>query len=307
MVRYLVQRLLLALGVIVFVSALTFVLTEATVDPALAVAGEGATEETIQQVRKDYGFDRPLVERYLNWLGGIASGDLGESYRMRRPVADIIGEHLPVTLKLGFLSLIFAIVVAIPLGVLAAVKQNTWIDRFALSVSVVGQALPNFLFALLLIIIFGVNLRWLPISGSGTWQHFIMPTIALGYYAMPALMRLTRSGMIEALEADYVRTALAKGLSPFTVVFGHALQNAILPVVSLAAVQFGFMLGGSVIIEVVFGLNGLGYLARESIRRADLPVVQSIVLLISFFYVVLILLADILNGLLDPRVRSAST
>ncbi|GGC72332.1 ABC transporter permease [Chelatococcus reniformis] len=304
MARYLVQRLLLALGVIVFVSALTFALTEATVDPALAVAGEGATEEAIQQIRRQYGFDRPLVERYLGWLGGIASGDLGESYRMRRPVADIIGEHLPVTLKLGFLSLAFAILVAIPLGVLAAVRQNTWIDRFALSVSVIGQALPNFLFALLLIIVFGVNLRWLPISGSGTWQHFVMPTIALGYYAMPALMRLTRSGMIEALEADYVRTALAKGLSPGTVVFRHALQNAILPVVSLGAVQFGFMLGGSVIIEVVFGLNGLGYLARESIRRADLPVVQSIVLLISFFYVVLILLADVLNGLLDPRIRS---
>lgn len=304
MFGYLLQRLALALGVLIFVSGLTFALTEATVDPALTIAGEGASEDTIQQIRRDYGFDRPILERYVEWIGGVVQGDLGESYRMRRPVADIIAQHLPVTLTLGFASLAFAILLAIPLGVIAALRQNSWIDRLALTISVVGQAMPNFLFALLLIILFGVNLRWLPISGSSTWMHFVMPTIALGYYAMPALMRLTRTGMIEALEADYIRTALAKGLSPTRVIIGHALQNAILPVVSLAAVQFGFMLGGSVIIEVVFSLNGLGYLAWESIRRADLPMVQSIVLLISVFYVALIFLADMLNGLLDPRVRS---
>jgi peptide/nickel transport system permease protein len=307
MINYLLQRLALALGVILFVSGLTFALTEATVDPALTIAGEGASEETIQQIRQQFGFDRPIVVRYGEWIAGVLQGDLGQSYRMRRPVADIIGEHLPVTLKLGFSSLAFAILFAIPLGIIAAIRQNSWIDRTALAVSVVGQAMPNFLFALLLIIILGVNLRWLPISGSSSWLHFIMPTIALGYYAMPALMRLTRTGMIEALEADYIRTALAKGLSPARVVLSHALQNAILPVVSLAAVQFGFMLGGSVIIEVVFGLNGLGYLAWESIRRADLPMVQSIVLLISLFYVVLIFAADVLNGLLDPRVRTVAS
>jgi len=194
--------------------------------------------------------------------------------------------------------------VAIPLGVLAAVYRDTWVDRLALLVAVVGQAMPNFWFALTLILVFSVGLHWLPVSGNTTWQHFVLPAIALGYYAMPSLMRLTRAGMLEVLGADYIRTARAKGLSPARVVFKHALRNAIIPVVALAAVELGFMLGGSVVIESVYSMQGLGQLAWDSISRNDYPVVQAVVLIIAVFYIGLTFLADVLNAALDPRMRT---
>ena len=186
---------------------------------------------------------------------------------------------------------------------LAAVRPNSWVDRLALGLSVLGQALPSFWFALILIIVFGLKLRWLPVSGNATWEHFVLPAIALGYYATPAFMRLTRAGMLEVLASDYIRTARAKGLRPMTVLFKHALRNAIIPVVAVAAVQFGFMLGGSIVIESVFSLNGVGYLGWEAISRADFPVVQAIVLILACIYVLLTLLADMLNAVLDPRIR----
>jgi peptide/nickel transport system permease protein len=174
----------------------------------------------------------------------------------------------------------------------------------ALAISVMGQAMPSFWFGLIMIIFFGVYLRWLPISGSDTWRHFIMPTIALGYYATPAIMRLIRSGMIEVLASDHIRTARAKGLRWPSILFKHALRNAIIPVVAVAAVQLGFMLGGSIIIESVFALNGLGNLAWVSIGRSDLPVVQAIVLLLATIYVFLTFVADLVNAFLDPRIRN---
>ena len=204
---------------------------------------------------------------------------------------------------LGLASLVFALLVSVPLGVLAAIYKNTWIDRLCLVTAVVGQALPNFFFALLLIMFFSISLQLLPVSGSDTWLHFVMPTIALGYYVAPAFMRLIRAGMIEVLEADYIRTARAKGLPTRTVIFKHALRNAIIPVVALTAVQLGFLLGGSVVIETIFALDGLGYLAYQSIAFKDYPVMQIIVLLLSVIYVVLTLASDIANAWLDPRIR----
>jgi peptide/nickel transport system permease protein len=189
--------------------------------------------------------------------------------------------------------------------VLAAVRPNSFADRFALTLAVVGQAMPSFWFALTLILWLGVVWRLLPITGSDSWQNFVMPAIALGYYVTPAVMRLTRAGVIEVLSSDYIRTARAKGLRPMTVLFKHALRNAIIPVVSLTAVQFGFMLGGSIVIETIFQINGLGYLAWESIQRKDLPTMQAIVLVLSVIYVLLTLLADLLNAFLDPRLRVA--
>jgi peptide/nickel transport system permease protein len=230
-------------------------------------------------------------------------GDLGESPYMKQPVSDMIRARIGVTMTLGVCSLLFAVVVAIPLGILAAIRPNTWIDRIALTLSVLGQAMPSFWFGLIMIIIFGVILRWLPISGSDTPRHFIMPIIALGYYATPAFMRLTRSGMLEVLASDHIRTARAKGLKWGKILFKHALRNAIIPVVALAAVQLGFMLGGSFIIESVFALHGIGYLALVSISRSDLPVIQALVLLLALIYVVLTLIGDILNAFIDPRIR----
>jgi peptide/nickel transport system permease protein len=306
MLSYALKRVLLALLVAFTVSVAAFSLVRLAGDVATAIAGEGATAESVAVIRKQYGLDRPLPVQYAAWLGRTLHGDLGESLYFRQPVAGLVFDRLPVTMTLGALSIAFALLLSIPLGVVAALRPNSWIDRTALTIAVIGQAMPSFWFALLLILWFGVQLRWLPISGSDTWANFVLPAIALGYYAAPAIMRLTRAGMIEVLDADYIRTARAKGLAPMSVVFKHALRNAVIPVVALAAVQLGFVLGGSVVIETVFALHGLGYLAWESILQNDFPVVQAIVMLIAVIYVLLTLVADLANAWLDPRIRIAA-
>ncbi|RMS26072.1 Peptide ABC transporter, permease protein [Pseudomonas savastanoi] len=250
-----------------------------------------------------YGLNKPLVTQYFEWLADVVRLDLGDSFFFQESVYNLIASRLSITLGLGAMALSIALLIAIPLGVLAAVKRDTWIDRLALSIAVLGQAMPSFWFALMLIVVFSVTLKWLPVSGNSTWAHFVMPAIALGYYATPAIMRLTRAGMLDVLNSDYIRTARAKGLRPATVLFKHALRNALIPVVALAAVEFGFMLGGSVVIETVFSLQGIGQLAWDAIARDDFPVVQAVVLLIAVIYIVLTLLADVLNALLDPRIR----
>jgi ABC-type dipeptide/oligopeptide/nickel transport system permease component len=305
MTGFILKRLGLAILVALAVSMIAFLLLRLSGDPAIAIAGEGARSEDIELIRKTYGFDRPLPVQYVDWLGKSLRGDLGESVYFRTAAAPIIFSKLKTTLLLGVLALGFALLVSVPLGVLSAIYRNSWIDRLCLATAVIGQALPNFFFALLLIMVFSIWLRWLPVSGSGTWAHFVMPTIALGYFAAPAFMRLIRAGMIEVLEADYIRTARAKGLPPATVVFKHALRNAVVPVVALAAVQLGFLLGGSVVIETIFALDGLGYLAYQSITYKDFPVMQNIVLLLSVIYVLLTLASDIANAWLDPRIRIA--
>jgi len=305
MLIYTLKRLGVAILVAITVTVLTFTLLRLSGDPAVALAGDGATAADVEYVRKQYGFDRPIVVQYLDWAGRAVRGDFGRSQFLKTEVAPVIFERLPVTMTLGACALSFALLLSIPLGVLAAMRPNTWIDRFALTLAVVGQALPSFWFALILIVYVGVTWRLLPITGSDTWLHFIMPSIALGYYATPAIMRLTRAGMLEVLSSDYIRTARAKGLRPMTVLFKHALRNAVIPVVSLAAVQLGFMLGGSVVIETIFSLNGLGNLAWESIQRSDFEMMQAIVLVLATLYIVLTFLADVLNAFLDPRLRVA--
>ncbi|MBK7061600.1 MAG: ABC transporter permease [Rubrivivax sp.] len=302
---YMLKRLGLAVLVALAVSMIAFGLLRLSGDPAIAIAGEGATQADIVLVRQTYGFDRPLPVQYAEWLGRTLRGDLGESIYFKTPAAPLILSKLQTTLVLGLLSLAFALVISVPLGVLAALYRNSWIDRLCLGLAVIGQALPNFFFALLLIMLFSIVLHWLPVSGSDSWQHFIMPTVALGYYAAPAFMRLIRAGMIEVLDADYIRTARAKGLPASTVIFKHALRNAVVPVVALTAVQLGYLLGGSVVVETIFALDGLGYLAYQSITFKDFPVMQSIVLLLSVIYVVLTLASDVANAWLDPRIRVA--
>jgi peptide/nickel transport system permease protein len=305
MLGFALKRLCVAILVALTVSLVTFSMIYVSGDPALAIAGEGARAEDIENVRKFYGFDRPIAVQYFDWLWNALQGDLGRSYNLRRPVAEVIFARLPVTMLLGACAISFALVLAIPLGVLAAVKPNSVLDRMALTLAVIGQAMPSFWFALTLILWLGVTWRLLPITGQDSWANFVMPSIALGYYVTPAVMRLTRTGMLEVLASDYIRTARAKGLRPMTVLFKHGLRNAIIPVVALAAVQFGFMLGGSIVIETIFQINGLGYLAWESIQRKDLPMMQAIVLVLSVIYVVLTFFADMLNAFLDPRIRVA--
>ncbi|MEX2519235.1 MAG: ABC transporter permease [Paracoccaceae bacterium] len=303
MAAFIAKRLLLTVLVVIVTSVVAFMLVHLSGDAAAAMAGEGATDADIAAVRATFGFDRPFYAQYLDWVGRLLQGDFGRSYYLRMDVRDVLAEHMPITATLGGLALGFAILLSVPLGVFAALWPNTMIDRFALWFAVAGQALPSFLFALGLMYLFGVHLRWLPISGSGGWLNYIMPAIALGYYATPAIMRLTRSGMMDVLQSDHVRTARAYGLSPWRVVIRHSLRHAIIPVVSLAAVQLGFMLGGSIVIETIFSLKGVGYLAWESIQRADIEIIQAILLVIATAYALLTLLADLLNAALDPRIR----
>ncbi|HEV7370733.1 MAG TPA: ABC transporter permease [Arenibaculum sp.] len=241
---FVVKRLIVTALVLVVTSMISFSLVHLSGDPAVAIAGEKASQAEIASIRRLYGFDRPFHEQYLNWVGRFVEGDFGRSTYLKEEVGSVLARHIPVTARLGILSLLFALVVAVPLGVVAALRPNSLVDRAALVVAVAGQAMPSFLSALVLIYAFGVALRWLPISGSATWLHFILPSVALGYYAAPAIMRLTRSGMLDVLQSDHVRTARAYGLPAWRVVIRHGLRHAIVPVVSLAAVQLGYLLGG---------------------------------------------------------------
>lgn len=302
---FVLKRLLVTVLVLIVVSIISFSLVHLSGDPAVAMAGERASPEQIAEIRKAYGYDRPFHEQYLSWVGRFVAGDFGRSTYLKEDVGPVLARHIPITATLGVLALAFALLVAVPLGVIAALWPNTIIDRIALVLAVAGQAMPSFLSSLALIYGFGVMLRWLPVSGTATWQHYTLPAVALGYYAAPAIMRLTRSGMMDVLKSDHVRTARAYGLSPWRVVLRHGLRHAFIPVVAVATVQFGYMLGGSVVVEAVFSMNGLGNLAWLSIRRYDVEVIQAILLVIAATYAVLTLAADLLNAALDPRIRTS--
>jgi peptide/nickel transport system permease protein len=305
MLVYLLRRLAVALCVCVAVSALSFGLMFAVGDPAVAIAGAGGSARDAEAIRHAYGFDRPYVVQYLGWVGHVLRGDFGQSIYFNMPVTEIVRARLPVTAILGVLSFTLALVVAVPLGIIAARKPGGLTDRLALLLAVTGQAVPSFWLGLMAIVVFGVWYGLVPTSGADTWQGYILPVVVLAYSAMPAMMRITRSGMIEVLGTDYIRSAEAKGLATWQVIVGHALRNAILPLVSLAALQLGVLLSGSIVIESVFALNGLGRLAWESLLRADLPVVQAVILILSLVYVVLTTAGDLVNAWLDPRIRGA--
>lgn len=304
MLRFILRRALLAFIVCATVVGISFTLTRLSGDLAVSIAGPNATASDIQTVRTAYGLDRPLPLQFVDWVAGAVRGNLGESYFYHAPVGSLLAERLPVTLTLGLAGLLLAACVALPLGIVAAVYEGSLTDRFLGLVALVGQALPGFWLALLMITWVGVRWQLLPVSGVDNWRGFVMPATVLAFSAIPALMRLTRSGMIEALAADYVRTARAKGLAQVSVVLKHALRNAMMPVVSIAAVQLGFMLGGSVIVETVFAVHGVGFLAWDAISKSDFPVVQAVVMLLAVIFIGLTLLADIVNALLDPRLRA---
>jgi peptide/nickel transport system permease protein len=305
MLRFALRRLIVALLVALTVMVLSFMLTRVSGDLAISIAGASATQQDVEIIRRAYGLDRPLAMQFLDWIGRAAVGDFGESFFFKARTADLIMQRMPITLTLGLTGLAIALIVSIPLGILAAVRENTWVDRLVQFIAMIGQAMPSFWLGLILMITLGLQLGWLPISGTGGPEHYVMPGIVLSFSAIPALTRLTRSGMIQALGSDYIRTARAKGLSRLSILGKHALRNAAIPVVSIAAVQLGFMLGGSIVIETVFALHGVGFLAWESISKNDFPVVQAVVLVLALIYIALTMAADLLNALLDPRLRSS--
>jgi peptide/nickel transport system permease protein len=303
MLRFALRRALVAVLVAFSVSVATFALLHFSADPAEVLAGEEADTAEVEAIRQQYGFDRPVYVQYGNWLAGVFAGDFGQSHFWRKPVAELVWAHAPATIKLALSAILVTIVVAIPLGIAAALRPNSLIDRIAVTVAVSAQAVPNFWLGLILIILFAVMIPIFPVSGDETWRHFVLPAFVLGTSSVPAVMRLTRTGLLDVMSSDYIRTARAKGFRGMPLVVRHALRNALLPVVSVLAVQLGGKLNGSLITESVFAINGLGRLAVESIFGADIPTVQMLVFIFAGVFVLLTFLADLLNGWLDPRIR----
>ena len=303
MLSFIRGKLLVSVLVLLTVSLVGFALLHLSGDLAATLAGENASAEQIEEIRRSMGLDRSLLAQYASWLTGAARGDLGTSFFTRETVFSLFAARIGTTAILAVCALVVAVTISLPLGMLAALRPNSWLDRLVSSLALSGQALPSFFLALMMVSLFGVTLRWLPVSGSSTPLHYIMPVTVLAVGAIPALMRLTRSGVMEVLEQDYIRTARSKGIPTARIMLNHAMRNAILPIISLSAVQLGTLLGGSVIVESVFAIDGIGLLTYRSIQRGDFPVVQAMLMFVSAAYIVLTLLADILNAWLDPRLR----
>jgi peptide/nickel transport system permease protein len=312
MTTYILRRLLFAIPVLIGASFLVFAsIRMVPGDPAIAIAGELATPELREQVRKDLRLDDPLLVQYGVYLQRTLQGDMGQSVRTRLPVWDEIMIRLPRTMQLAVLSLLVAAVIGIPIGVISATRANTWVDGGSMIFALLGVSMPVFWLGLMLIILFAVTLpRWLglpdpilPPTGTGTWQHFIMPVITLAANSMAIQARMTRACMLEVLRADYIRTARAKGLAEWKVIYKHALRNALVPIVTIIGLQFGTLLGGAVLTETVFAWPGIGRLLIDAISFRDYPVIQGTVLFIAVGFVLVNLLVDVLYAYLDPRIR----
>lgn len=304
MTAYLIRRLLQAVLVLFGVSIIVFVLVQLAGDPVLLMlSGTAATEQDLQELREELGYNDPAVVQYARYLGGVLRGDMGNSLRFKRPALDLVWERLGATALLAVTSLLFALLVAIPIGVLSAVKRNTWIDHFGMVLALLGQSLPLFWLGIMLVLIFSVRLRWFPPSGIGSWQHLVLPMITLGAYPMARIARLTRSSMLDVINEDYIMTARAKGLKGLTVVVRHALRNAALPVVTVVGLMFGTLMGGAVITETIFAWPGVGLLTIQAIQNRDFPLVQAAVLVVSLSFVFVNLLVDLLYAYIDPRIK----
>ena len=303
MTAYVARRLVLAVLVIVGVSVVTFFLTFLSGDPAELMLPPGATAEQMASFRREWGFDDPLYVQYWRFLSRAVRGDLGVSLRHGEPALPLIAERLPATFQLTLTAMVVAIVLAIPLGVISATHRGGPIDLLAMTIALVGQAVPNFWLAIMAILLFAVTLGWLPTSGRGTWLHVIMPAGVLAIGLMALLTRLARSTMLDVLAEDYVRTARAKGLRPWVVITQHALRNALIPLVTVVGLQFGYILGGAVVVETVFTWPGVGLFTIQAITNRDYPVVQASVLILSTAVVLINLAVDLLYSVLDPRIR----
>jgi peptide/nickel transport system permease protein len=304
MTAYLVRRLLQAVVVLFGVSLVVFVLVQLSGDPVLLMlSGTAATEQDLQELREELGYNDPAVVQYLRYLGNLLSGDMGNSLRFKRPALDLVLERLGATFLLAVSALIFALVVAIPVGILSAIKRNSWIDHFGMLLALLGQSLPLFWLGIMLVLIFSVRLSWFPASGIGSWQHLILPMITLGAYPMARIARLLRSSMLDVINEDYILTARAKGLKGHTVVIRHTLRNAALPVVTIVGLMFGTLMAGAVITETIFVWPGVGLLTIQAIQNRDFPLVQAAVLIVSITFVFVNLGVDLLYAYIDPRIK----
>jgi peptide/nickel transport system permease protein len=304
LIQYTVRRLLIAFPSVLGVLIIVFLMVRlAPGDPAVFLAGEFAPPETIAAMRTRFGLDRPYHVQFGLYVGSLVQGDLGRSTRTQRLVIDDLKQFFPNTLELALGAMVIALLIGIPAGVIAALRQNTWTDLLVTVGSLIGVSMPVFWFGLLAMLYFSVQLGWFPVAGRGTLAHLVLPAVSLGLGSMAIIARMTRSSMLEVLGLDYVRTARAKGLQGARVVAKHALRNALIPVVTVGGLQFGQLLSGAVLTETVFAWPGIGRLLVDSIRARDYPVVQGSVLLIAVTFILINIAVDLIYGFIDPRIR----
>jgi peptide/nickel transport system permease protein len=302
LLRYTLVRIAQGLLVLWVVVTVVFLLSRASGDVAKLMAPPDSPPETVHLIEKNLGLDKPLIVQYGNYIKDLLHGDLGESFAYRAPVSSLISEAFPYTIELGLAAFAFAVIFGIPIGVLSANRPGGWFDQVGKGVALAGQSVPNFWLGILLVLVFAVHLGWLPAYGAGNWKNLVLPAIALGWYPLASLARLTRSAVIEVHGKDHTLFQRAKGVTYMNAI-RHTMRNASLPIVTLAGIQLGFLFSGAVVIETLFAWPGMGQLAIQGINSRDYPVVQGVVLVNTLLFVGLLLIVDLSYGVLDPRVR----
>jgi len=304
LIQYLIKRLLGLLPTLLIVGILVFLFVHLLPgDPARLAAGPDATPETVALVRTDLGLDKPLPEQFIRFAGGVLRGDFGKSLRTKRPVSTEIGERFLPTLWLTVAAMAWSVTIGMVIGTLSAVWRNRWPDRLGMTLAVSGISFPAFALGMVLMQIFAVQLRWLPAIGADSWRSYILPSLTLGAAVAAIMARFTRSSFVDILQEDFVRTARAKGLTETVVVLKHGLRNALIPVVTMMGLQFGFLLGGSIVVEVVFNWPGMGRLLVDAVDQRDYPVIQALVLLFSLEFILINLIVDVLYAVINPTIR----
>ena len=298
------KRIMSALVSILVVLTLIFALVHLSGDPIDMLAPPEMNQIDREQMRVELGLDQPLYVQYGRFLQGLAHGDLGVSYYSNLPALPLVAQRFPITLKLVLLSVIIAVVVSVPFGILAAVRVNSWVDHVLRWLSVLGSSVPTFFLGILLIFLFSVELKWLPSSGVGTFKHYLLPAFALAFFRIALFTRMIRASLLDVLDADYVRTARAKGLSEFTVVIKHALRTALIPFITIFGLQFGQLLAGAVVTETIFAMPGMNSLALNSLYRLDIPIILSYIAIVAILFNLINALVDLAYGVVDPRVRN---
>jgi len=306
MTKYIVKRLLIMIPTLVFVVLLVFLILSATPsNPGRMMLGPTATEQQVQAVNAQFGLDKPVLERFLDYAGGLLRGDMGRSYKSQQPVVQILLPKFPRTLEIAVFSVLFSALIGIPLGILSAVKQYSLADTVTTTFSMLIASVPSFWLGLMAMLLFSLQLGWLPSSGVGTWKHLVMPVMTLALPIAAYLSRITRATMLESIGQDYVRTAKSKGASRRRQIFLHALRNALLPVVSQLGMSFASLLGGALITEVVFGIPGFSNEILSAIKIKDVPVVMGATIFLCVVFMVIMLVVDILYAFIDPRIKAS--
>ncbi len=304
MFNYFIKRVLGLTPTLLIVAVLVFLFVHMLPgDPAVLAAGQDADQATIALVRQDLGLDKPLPEQFVGFFSNMVTGDFGNSLRTRRPVSTEISERFFATFTLTLASMGWAVFFGMSIGVVSAVFRNRWPDRAGMTLAVSGISFPSFALGMLLMQVFSVKLGWLPTVGADTWKHYILPSLTLGAAVAAVMARFTRASLVEVIQEDFVRTARAKGLQERVVILHHALRNALIPVVTMMGLQFGFLLGGSIVVESVFNWPGLGRLLIDSVNSRDYPVIQALVLLFSLEFILINLAVDLVYGLINPTIR----